>query len=144
MTWSSVPPVITKFDDWEPDKIIRCLCAKVIDQEETDGKYGPGIHNHIIDIDGNIRILTTWRRHMKDLKIGKTYHLYNVKVENFTPPDSWYDRNPDVSHSFWMSLPYHEPAYHDGYAREHTSPNRKYNRAEESRIRYRNYRRRRR
>ena len=77
-------------------QIIPCLRAKVIDQEDTEGKYGPGIHNHIMDIDGNVFILTTWRTHMKDLKIGKTYHLYNVKVDNFTPPPSWYDRNPDV------------------------------------------------
>ena len=77
-------------------QIIPCLRAKVIDQEETEGKYGPGIHNHIMDVDGNVLILTTWRTHMKDLKIGKTYHLYNVKVDHFTPHDSWYDRNPDV------------------------------------------------
>jgi len=100
--------------------------CKVVDQEKTEGKYGPGIHNHIMDIDGNVIILTTWRTHMKDLKIGKTYHLYNVKVDNFTPPPTWYDRNPDVSDSFWMSLP-----YEDGYARELKSPNRKYNRAEQ-------------
>ena len=77
-------------------QIIPCLRAKIIDQEETEGKYGPGIHNHIMDVDGNVLILTTWRTHMKDLKIGKMYHLYNVKVDHFTPHDSWYDRNPDV------------------------------------------------
>jgi len=93
---SSVPPVISKFEEWEPETIIPCLRARVIDQEETEGKYGPGIHNHIMDIDGNVLILTTWRTHMNDLKIGKTYHLYNVKVDHFTPPPSWYDNNPDV------------------------------------------------
>ena len=40
---------------------------------------------------------------------GKTYILENVVVDNFTPPDSWYQKYPWVNRdTFWMSLPYEE------------------------------------
>ena len=44
--------------------------AKVVYQEETVGKYGPGVHNHITDGNGNILVLTTWRTHIDDLQLG--------------------------------------------------------------------------
>ena len=46
------------------------MYAKVVHQEETDGKYGRGVHNHITDGNGNILVLTTWRTHIDDLKLG--------------------------------------------------------------------------
>ena len=47
------------------------MYAKVVYQEETNGKYGKGIHNHIKDGHGNVLVLTTWRTHMNDLELGK-------------------------------------------------------------------------
>ena len=76
--------------------MIPCLYAKVVYQKETQGKYGPGIQNHIMDRDGNVLVLSTWRAHMRDLKLGKSYLLYNVVVDHFTPPMSWYLDHPDV------------------------------------------------
>ena len=46
------------------------MYAKVVHQEETDGKYGRGVHNHITDGNGNILVLTTWRTHIDDLQLG--------------------------------------------------------------------------
>ena len=46
------------------------MYAKVVHQEETDGKYGRGVHNHITDGSGNILVLTTWRTHIDDLQLG--------------------------------------------------------------------------
>ena len=51
-------------------KINGLPAAKVVYQEETTGKYGPGIHNHITDGCGNTYVLTTWRTHMHDLVLG--------------------------------------------------------------------------
>ena len=46
------------------------MYAKVVHQEETDGKYGRGVHNHITDGSGNVLVLTTWRTHIDDLQLG--------------------------------------------------------------------------
>jgi len=112
---SKIP--VKTFKRWSPGTKIPILLGKVIYQEETNGKYGRGVHNHITDRHGNVVVLTTWRTHQKDLKQDRTYLLYNTVVDNFIPPDTWYMSNPWVSKDYrWMSMP-----YEDGYAKEATS-----------------------
>jgi len=93
------------------------MYAKVVHQEETDGKYGRGVHNHITDGNGNILVLTTWRTHIDDLQLDKTYIIENAVVDHFRPPDSWYQKYPWVNEdSYWMSLPYEDgKAYETDY-----------------------------
>jgi len=106
-----------RYKDWMPETKIPRMHAKVVYQEETVGKYGPGVHNHITDGSGNILVLTTWRTHIDDLQLDKTYIIKNAVVDHFRPPDSWYQKYPWVNEdSYWMSLPYEDgKAYETDY-----------------------------
>ena len=67
--------IVKIYEEWSAGTVIPLLLAKVVYQEETTGKYGPGVHNHITDGCGNALVITTWRTHMNDLIMGK-YKIY--------------------------------------------------------------------